>query len=265
MWVLMVLAGVWVIALTPMVLRRFSDRNVVTSVTTFRRQLLRLGSTWRPAHKSLIPGTALGFSAATLRVWEERYTPSGPGIHENGSGARGGRPDPVRLDENSFAAAAAAMNRGRTVTPSVRARGGSSESAAVTRRTTTARRRRVVICLGAVTGLFLLLGAVPAARMLWGVALLSLALLLGYLAALIHVHRLAVERARRVDALAARRHVVSALDHARRTTFMRAGTSRFAASSRSVRGASSRSGSPFGSGAVDADSPLEKQAASGSR
>ena len=157
------------------------------------------------------------------------------------------------------------------MTPSVRARGGSSKIADVTRRrtsarrTNTARRRRVVICLLALTGLFFLLGALTAVKMLWGVGLISLALLLGYLAALINVHRLAVERARRVDALEARRHVVSALDHARRTTFMRAGTSRFATSGRSVRGASSRSGSPYGSGAVGADAPLDKQAASAGR
>jgi hypothetical protein len=266
-WVLMVLAVVWVMALTPMVFRRLSERNVVSSVTTFHRQLVKLGATWRPAPKNLIPGTALGFSPVTLRLWEERYTPParGPGAH--GSLAIGGEAGQVSPETHSAAADDAAAAQPRHATSTNRARGSSAMVAVVTPPATMARRRRVVFFLGTLTGLFLLLGVVPQARMLWSVALIFLAVLLAYLAALIHVHRVGAERARKVDALEARRHIVSALDQARRTTFLRAGTSRYAAagSGRPARRTPSRSGSSSGSATVGARAPFEKQAAAGGR
>ena len=261
MWVLMVLAVVWVVTLTPMVYRKLSERNSVTSVASFHRQLLRLGAAWRPARRTSIPGTALGFSAAALRVWEERYTPTtGRGRHIGG--------------RSEFAQAG--LGRGSFVEP----RGDRDHRIPVPRGTArtradvrlarpplaTVRRRRVVTCLLTLTCVLFLVGIIPAARMFWDMALISVAALLAYLAAIIHVHRLSVERARNVERLGSRRHVVSGLDEARQVRLANAAANRYeeTATGRSTRGVSTRTGSSFGTGsAISNDRPEQEFAAGG--
>jgi len=177
--ILVVLAVVWVVALTPWVLRKLSERQVVTSVSSFNRQLLRLGShADRPERGSLsVPGAAIGFSAAAQRVHEES--------HESAS-----RQDHIESEVY--------------VHPVV-----------VTRRSTALRRRRVVASLLAAMLFFFLVGLIPGAQVMWDLALVCLAFAAAYVAALIHFHRIAVERAQKVVALETRRSVATALDRAR--------------------------------------------------
>lgn len=178
--ILVVLAVVWVVALTPWVLRKLSERQVVTSVSSFNRQLLRLGSSSdRPERGSTsVPGAAIGFSAAAQRVHDEAPL----------AAPAWSRPEPHDV-----------------VVPPV----------VVTSRGTAIRRRRV-IALGLATMLFFfLVGLIPGAGFMWDLALVTLAFVAAYVAALIHFHRRAVERAQKVVALETRRSVATALDRAR--------------------------------------------------
>jgi len=179
--ILVVLAVVWVVALTPWVLRKVSERELVTSVTSFHRHLLRLGShTDRSERGSVsMPGAPIGYSAAAQRVQEELY-----GDNETA------RPDHPESE---------------VVMPTV----------VVTSRSTAVRRRRVVALLLASMMFFFLIGLIPGAHVMWDVALVCVAFAAAYVAALIHFHRLAVERAQKVVALETRRSVATALDRAR--------------------------------------------------
>lgn len=175
--VLLVLAVVWVVALTPMVLRKLSERRVVTSVTSFNRHLgrLRSRSVWdESTSEGLSP---IGFSAAAQRVREEPRFDAGVVTAPTTDPAE---PIPV-----------------------------------VTSKATVARRRRVMtILLGATVGSFLL-GLVPALSFFWDLALVGLVCTISYLGLLVYFHRMAVERASKVVALETRRQCASALDRAR--------------------------------------------------
>ncbi|MDA8039310.1 MAG: hypothetical protein M0Z69_09155 [Actinomycetota bacterium] len=175
--VLLVLAVVWVVALTPMVLRKLSERRLVTSVTSFSRHIGRLRSHaagGAPMPSRLVP---IGFSAAAQRIHVE---------HRVDSGAQSGRVSPDHEVIPVFIS-----------------------------RATTARRRRVLLSLaGGTVGCFLF-GLVPALGFLSNLALVGIACIAVYVALLVYFRRLAVERAQKVVALETRRHVVSALDRAR--------------------------------------------------
>jgi hypothetical protein len=80
---------------------------------------------------------------------------------------------------------------------------------------TAARRRHVMTVLVGATVLFVLVGIIPGARMMWDLALLSLGCTAAYVALLIHFHRLAVERAQKVIALETRRHATEVLESRR--------------------------------------------------
>jgi hypothetical protein len=77
------------------------------------------------------------------------------------------------------------------------------------------RRRRVLAGLISATVLFFLIGLLPGAGVMWAMALLTLGLTAGYVALLIHFHRLSVERAHKVIALETRRQVATVLDERR--------------------------------------------------
>jgi hypothetical protein len=184
MIVLGVLAVVWVVALTPMVLRHLSERQLSSSVRSYHRRLLRLGSSSTvqaaPVGSS-VPGAMLGYSAAAQRLHGERF---GTQV----------------LD------APAAAEPSESLSVSVSA--GASPA-------TAARRRQVVTVLVGATAAFFLLGMIPAVRIMWDLALLTLGCTAAYVALLIHFHRLAVERAQKVIALETRRHVSAALESRR--------------------------------------------------
>lgn len=156
--VIAVLAIIWVLALTPMMLRKLSERRFTNSVDSFHRQLRGM----RRAYPRLVataaePETMLSF--AGFADDEDEITPL--------PAARGPRMQ-------------------------------SSQRSAYPGAQTAARRRRVLLVLVASTiGLFLL-GIIPALRVFWGLSLLVVATTAGYLALLIHIHRRSVERKAKV-------------------------------------------------------------------
>lgn len=177
MWLLVLLAIVWVVALAPMVLRKVREREAVTSVTSFNSQLLRLsGAQGRSERTSSVPGAAIGFSAAAQRLHEERY---GADFSEGAA--------PL-LDVDAV--------------PTVS-------------RVTSMRRRRVLTCLVAGTVVSFLVGF--AAPVFDDLAIFGLVATAAYVALLIYFQRIAIERAQKVVALETRRGVAIALDQARHT------------------------------------------------
>ncbi|MGH9293262.1 MAG: hypothetical protein ACRDZ6_10890, partial [Acidimicrobiales bacterium] len=200
--VLLVLAAVWAVALTPMILRKFSERRVLSSVTSFDRRLgrLRSSSVWddRATGPFLAP---LGFSAVAQRVQRDRAARFDQIASDDRLAQRdhlGDGTGPID-DAGSIGAPREPIARLRTVTSPI----------------TVTRRRRVLACLVAFTGLAFLFGFVPPLRLLWDLALVGFALLSIYVALLVRFHRLAVERVQKVVALETRRSAATALDHAR--------------------------------------------------
>ena len=157
--VIAVLAVIWVVALTPMLLRKLSERRLATSVDSFHRQLGVLRRAYpRLAANATHPEMA--FSMVSMSRSETRSTPD----TDTDTGTGIGR------------------------TPSSASRGPSRA----------ARRRRVLcVLVGAVVGFFLL-GAIPGLRVLWDASLLAFGITAGYLALLIHFHRRAAEREMKV-------------------------------------------------------------------
>ncbi len=153
--VIAVLAVIWVIALTPMMLRKLSERRFSNSVDSFHRQLRGMRRAYpRLAASAVDPEMAL--SAATTAnngVWA-----SSP------------------------------------VTPSRMSRSDVLERLPRRLAPQSARRRRVLLVLVTAMLGFFLLGMVPGWKVLWDLALLAFAATAGYLALLIHIHRRAVER-----------------------------------------------------------------------
>jgi len=183
--IVVVLAVVWVVALTPMVLRKISERQFTAGVRSYHRRLVRLGSAGRSVvaaerARGSVPGAMIGYSAATQHLHMERR---GEVI-----------PPPAEEPAQAQAMPIAAM----------------SASPA-----TAARRRRVMSVLVGATLLFFLVGIVPAARVIWDAAYLGLGCTAAYIALLIHFHRAAVERAQKVIALETRRHATEVLESRR--------------------------------------------------
>lgn len=183
--IVVVLGVVWVVALTPMVIRKISERQFTSGVRSYHRRLLRLGSSSEAsvvADRSIgsVPGAMIGFSAAAQRLQAERYgVPATP-------------PEAV---------------------PSERIRPTAVSTTASP--ATAARRRQVVAVLGGATIFFFLIGIIPAARIMWDLALFCLGCSAAYVALLIHFHRLAVERAHKVIALETRRQATAVLESRR--------------------------------------------------
>jgi hypothetical protein len=195
--ILVVLAVVWVVALTPLVLRKISERQLTSGVRSYHRRLSRLSSTFGYSGaggsaervSGSVPGAMIGFSAAALRLHHERH---GAPVEPPVSGG------PARTTPDD-------------VLPGT----GVSASALTASPATAARRRQVVSVLVGTTVLCLLIGIIPGARMFWDVALLTLACTVAYAALLIHFHRMSVERAQKVIAIETRRHASAALENRR--------------------------------------------------
>ena len=153
--VIAVLAVIWVMALTPMMLRKLSERRFSNSVDSFHRQLRGMRRAYpRLAAGAVDPEMALSAAAtANNGVWA-----SSP------------------------------------VTPSRMPRSDVLEHLPRRLAPQSARRRRVLLVLVTTMLGFFLLGMVPGWRVLWDLALLAFAATAGYLALLIHIHRRAVER-----------------------------------------------------------------------
>jgi hypothetical protein len=164
--VIAVLAIIWVVALTPMLLRKLSERRFTTSVDSFHRQLRGMRRAYpRLAASAADPEAALFI--AEMAGEPTRY-PSEATVHMSRSDAVERRSPRAQL--------------------------------------TAARRRRVLVVLGAAMLGFFVLGLVPALRVLWGLSLLVLAAAAGYLALLIYIHRRSVERRTKVVDIRDLRH-----------------------------------------------------------
>lgn len=153
--VIAVLAVIWVVCLTPMMLRKLSERRFTNSVDSFHRQLRGLRRAYpRLAASAADPGTALYMTEASGRDPRTYGSSSSVSAHRN----------------HDIEAPT------QRVSPQA------------------ARRRRVLGLLVVATLGFFVLGLVPALRVLWGLSLLAFAATAGYVALLIYVHRRAVER-----------------------------------------------------------------------
>jgi hypothetical protein len=184
--IVVVLAVVWVVALTPMVLRRISERQFTAGVRNYHRRLLRLGSAGQSAaaterSSGSVPGAMIGFSVAAQRLHVERY------------GAPAPAPS-LEIDEPAQA---------------------SSSPVQIASPATAARRRQVVSVLAGATLFFFVVGIIPALRIMWDLGLVGIGCTAAYVALLIHFHRLAVERAQKVIALETRRHATEVLESRR--------------------------------------------------
>ena len=153
--VIAVLAIIWVVCLTPMMLRKLSERRFTTSVDSFHRQLPRFGG-------------------ALIRACGQCRRPRGDPLR--------GR-DCRRIRQRRALGASSHRPRSTIVARPPRR---SSSSAA--------RRRRVLLVLAAATLGFFVLGMIPALRVFRGLSLLAFAAAAGYLALLIYIHGRAVER-----------------------------------------------------------------------
>jgi hypothetical protein len=157
--VIAVLAVIWVVCLTPMMLRKLSERRFTNSVDSFHRQLRGL----RRAYPRLA-ATAADPEAALFREPSVEYAREGE------------------------------LDREVSYPPTRHAHPGYASMRAQRVDIQAVRRRRVLLVLASATVGFFLLGTVPALRILWGLSLLAFAAGAGYVALLIYMHRRAVER-----------------------------------------------------------------------
>jgi len=167
--VIAVLAIIWVVALTPMMLRKLSERRFTTSVDSFHRQLRGMRRAYPRLAATAAAPEAMLFATETVDD-DTRASPATP-AHLSRSEAveRHARPAPLPA----------------------------------------ARRRRVLLVLGTAVLGFFVLGMIPALRVLWGLSLLAFAAAAGYLALLIYMHRRAVERKAKVVDIRDLRHEAS--------------------------------------------------------
>lgn len=236
--VLLVLAVIWLVALTPLVLRKMSERQVTTSVDSFRRQLRglrraypRLAATAATAaHPDMAlsmarmahggPRTTMAVASATAGSGAYRGSDasggsgaSGRSSASRGSGTSGGsgtsvgsggrrRPDDDRDELNS-----PGMRRGAHPSGTAGNRPSSQRGSALRPSPQAARRRQVLMLLAGTTIGSFVLGAIPGLSVLWDLSLLALAATAAYVALLIYFHRLAVEREIKVVELRDRRPV----------------------------------------------------------
>jgi hypothetical protein len=170
--ILVVLALIWVVALTPTILRKLAEREFSYSVARFHRsqRAMRRVGTGQVAMAGAGAGAGdFGSMSAARRV----------ALHSAGRGraAVSAAPLPTAAAAEPFAAAA----------PVVRQVGPSAQ-----------RRRRVLTVLaGGLVGSFLF-GFVPGLAALWDLSLAMLLLTAGYVGLLVHFRRVSLERSEKV-------------------------------------------------------------------
>jgi hypothetical protein len=160
--VLLILASMWVAVLLPTVLRSREAVRSTDSVGDFRRQLWVLARTRRAS-------LGMAYSSHSAAVPQRPVAPSGPDL-------------PAR----------AMVSDRAPVAPS-------RQPVAWTTRQHTLRRRREVLktLLTGITLTFLL-GAVPSLRLAWGFSAVLAGMTVTYLAALVHLRGVALERSTKV-------------------------------------------------------------------
>ena len=198
--VIAVLAVIWVVALTPMLLRKLSERRLATSVDSFHRQLGSL----RRAYPRLAASAShpeMAFSMVSMAQRAARKSPGPqPGMSRSVAVQMSSRSSRAALDDSDDLETVLSWSR-----EDVAAQRAGGARLRVSISSARARRRRVLIILaGAVLGFFVL-GAIPALRVLWDASLLAFGVTAAYVALLIHFHRRAAERAIKVVEMSERR------------------------------------------------------------
>jgi hypothetical protein len=174
--ILVVLALIWVVALTPIALRKLREREGSYSVARFHRSLRAM----RRAFPRQV--AAAGAGSGGMAFFGDQHLARRVGVHA------AGRPRPPASGTGNPAAEVGAQPA--TVS--------AARPVARTPGTSVQRRRQVLATLAGGLVLTFLFGLVPALRPMWDVSLLLLALTAGYVALLIHFRRVAVERAEKV-------------------------------------------------------------------
>jgi hypothetical protein len=178
----LVLAVIWVAALTPLILRKMSERRVTTSVDSFRRQLRGLRRAYpRLAASAAHPDMVLSMSQMAHRGPRTTMMAS--------SRMSNGYDDQYDSGSDDWRGASGGGSSQRTTYRSANASRPSSQAA---------RRRQVLLILGGTLIGSFLLGAISGLSFFWDLLLLALAATAGYVALLIHFHRVAVEREHKV-------------------------------------------------------------------
>lgn len=178
----LVLAIIWIAALTPLILRKVNERRVTTSVDSFRRQLRGLRRAYpRLAASAAHPDMVLSMSQLANRTPRTTMMPPAQ--------LRASHGDPMDTRYDTPAVGGAPVQAGpRTV---YRTSSPTSSSQAV-------RRRQVLCTLGGAVVLTGLLALITGSGAIFDLFLVSLAASAGYIALLIHFHRMAVEREQKV-------------------------------------------------------------------
>ncbi|HEY1633240.1 MAG TPA: hypothetical protein VGF64_00670 [Acidimicrobiales bacterium] len=160
--VLLILASMWVAVLLPSILRTREAVRSTDSVGDFRRQLWVLARTRRAS-------LGMAYSSQHAALPRRPVAPSGPDV-------------PARAMVSDRAPVASSAQ----------------PVAWATRQHTLRRRREVLKTLLTAITLTFLLGAVPSLRMAWGFSAVLAGLTLSYLAALMHLRSVALERSSKV-------------------------------------------------------------------
>ena len=171
--ILVVLALIWVVALTPTILRKIAEREGSYSVARFHRHLRAM----RRAYPAQVAAVGAAGAGASLGIEGDSMARS-VGMHAAGR----------RRSSGATSGSGPAAETSRPPAPVRNSSAGPSAR----------RRRQVLATLAAGLVLSFLFGLIPPLRVFWDVSLLLLALTVGYVALLIHFRRVAVERAAKV-------------------------------------------------------------------
>lgn len=184
--ILVVLALIWVLALTPTILRKLAEREGTYSVAKFHRSLRAM----RRAYPTQVATAGMGASGM-----------GGLGFPASRAGAMGSGPLSRPAVINGAGSSPAGMGSAEPTVYAAGATGAATQSVTRVGGPSARRRRRVLSVLGGgVFGSFLL-GFVPGLGILWVASLLLLALTAGYIGLLIRFRRVALERAQKVVVL----------------------------------------------------------------
>jgi hypothetical protein len=178
--ILVVLALIWVVALTPTILRKLAEREFSYSVAKFHRSQRAM----RRAYPGQVAMAGVGNDGGFVGMG--RREPSA------GANANAARKVPLHAAGRRPAGSAGPDLDAPTL-------GGPVASAAVRPVGPSAQRRRRVLGVlgGTLLGSFLF-GFVPGLGALWDLSLATLVLTAGYVALLVHFRRVAIERSEKV-------------------------------------------------------------------
>jgi len=172
---------IWMAALTPMVFRKLSERQVTTSVDAFRRQLHGL----RRAYPRLAATAAhpeMAQSMARIAYGGPRTTMLSSSAHAASLGTSRARQ---------------AADGGGEPARSVRSRSNTTPAVQATTQQAMRRRQVLAILVATVVGTFVL-GAIPGLGVLWDLSLIALVATAAYVGLLVYFQKVALEQEQKV-------------------------------------------------------------------